>query len=170
MIDIMTEPDRSENERACRRRRGTLPETPLGSDDLFRLAARSRLDLARTARTGAGPGVAATRNAALSLWPATGVTGPTRRHDWELLLALHLRPEPWDGLITTDSSILNQGPVTVIARVPSPPRRPRPSPPVGAHQCHVGGAGLRVVAGDEGWSPELGLPAAQDLRVRSASR
>ena len=69
MIDMMTEPDRSENERACRRRRGTLPETPLGSDDLFRLAARSRLDLARTARTGAGPGVAAIRNAALSLWP-----------------------------------------------------------------------------------------------------
>lgn len=30
--------------------------------------------------------------------------------DWELLLALHLHDEPWDGLITTDSSILNQGP------------------------------------------------------------
>lgn len=30
--------------------------------------------------------------------------------DWELLLALRLRPEAWDGLITTDSSILNQGP------------------------------------------------------------
>ncbi len=30
--------------------------------------------------------------------------------DWELLLALHHRPEPWDGLITTDSSMLNQGP------------------------------------------------------------
>jgi hypothetical protein len=29
--------------------------------------------------------------------------------DWELLLALHHHPEPWDGLITTDSSILNQG-------------------------------------------------------------
>jgi hypothetical protein len=30
--------------------------------------------------------------------------------DWQLLLALHHRPEPWDGLITTDSSMLNQGP------------------------------------------------------------
>jgi hypothetical protein len=30
--------------------------------------------------------------------------------DWELLLALHHHTEPWDGLITTDSSILNQGP------------------------------------------------------------
>jgi hypothetical protein len=30
--------------------------------------------------------------------------------DWELLLALHLDPAPWDGLITTDSSMLNQGP------------------------------------------------------------
>jgi hypothetical protein len=30
--------------------------------------------------------------------------------DWELLLALHLHPEPWDGLITTESSILNQRP------------------------------------------------------------
>jgi hypothetical protein len=30
--------------------------------------------------------------------------------DWELLLALHHHAEPWDGLITTDSSILNQGP------------------------------------------------------------
>jgi hypothetical protein len=29
--------------------------------------------------------------------------------DWELLLALHHHPEPWDGLITTDSSILNEG-------------------------------------------------------------
>lgn len=30
--------------------------------------------------------------------------------DWELLLALRQHPEPWDGLITTDSSMLNQGP------------------------------------------------------------
>jgi hypothetical protein len=30
--------------------------------------------------------------------------------DWELLLALHHHEEPWDGLITTDSSMLNQGP------------------------------------------------------------
>jgi hypothetical protein len=30
--------------------------------------------------------------------------------DWELLLALHHHSEPWDGLITTDSSMLNQGP------------------------------------------------------------
>jgi len=30
--------------------------------------------------------------------------------DWELLLALHHHAEPWDGLITTDSSMLNQGP------------------------------------------------------------
>lgn len=30
--------------------------------------------------------------------------------DWELLLALHHHPSPWDGLITTDSSMLNQGP------------------------------------------------------------
>ena len=29
--------------------------------------------------------------------------------DWELLLALHHHPEPWDGLITTDSSMLTQG-------------------------------------------------------------
>jgi hypothetical protein len=28
--------------------------------------------------------------------------------DWELLLALHLHADPWDGLITTDSSMLNQ--------------------------------------------------------------
>lgn len=28
--------------------------------------------------------------------------------DWELLLALHHHREPWDGLITTDSSILRQ--------------------------------------------------------------
>ncbi len=26
--------------------------------------------------------------------------------DWQLFLALHHHPEPWDGLITTDSSIL----------------------------------------------------------------
>lgn len=30
--------------------------------------------------------------------------------DWELLLALHHHPEPWDGLITTDSSMLSQAP------------------------------------------------------------
>lgn len=30
--------------------------------------------------------------------------------DWELLVALHHHADPWDGLITTDSSILNQGP------------------------------------------------------------
>lgn len=30
--------------------------------------------------------------------------------DWELLLALHHHADLWDGLITTDSSMLNQGP------------------------------------------------------------
>jgi hypothetical protein len=30
--------------------------------------------------------------------------------DWELLVALHQHAMPWDGLITTDSSMLNQGP------------------------------------------------------------
>lgn len=30
--------------------------------------------------------------------------------DWELLLALHHHAEAWDGLITTDSSMLKQGP------------------------------------------------------------
>ncbi len=30
--------------------------------------------------------------------------------DWELLLALHPHTAPWDGLITTDSSMLAQGP------------------------------------------------------------
>jgi hypothetical protein len=30
--------------------------------------------------------------------------------DWELLIALHQHSETWDGLITTDSSMLNQGP------------------------------------------------------------
>jgi len=29
--------------------------------------------------------------------------------DWELLLALHHHARAWDGLITTDSSMLNQG-------------------------------------------------------------
>jgi hypothetical protein len=29
--------------------------------------------------------------------------------DWQLLLALHHHAEPWDGLITTDSSMLAQG-------------------------------------------------------------
>jgi hypothetical protein len=28
--------------------------------------------------------------------------------DWELLIALHQRSETWDGLLTTDSSMLNQ--------------------------------------------------------------
>lgn len=28
--------------------------------------------------------------------------------DWELLLALHNDEQPWDGMITTDSSMLNQ--------------------------------------------------------------
>ena len=30
--------------------------------------------------------------------------------DWELLLALHHHARSWDGLITTDSSMLKQGP------------------------------------------------------------
>jgi hypothetical protein len=30
--------------------------------------------------------------------------------DWELLLALHHHADSWDGLITTDSSMLTQGP------------------------------------------------------------
>ncbi len=30
--------------------------------------------------------------------------------DWELLLSLYHHADPWDGLITTDSSMLNQGP------------------------------------------------------------
>jgi hypothetical protein len=30
--------------------------------------------------------------------------------DWELLVALHHHADPWDGLITTDSSMLSQGP------------------------------------------------------------
>lgn len=30
--------------------------------------------------------------------------------DWELLLALHHHHAPWDGLITTDSSMLSQAP------------------------------------------------------------
>lgn len=30
--------------------------------------------------------------------------------DWELLLALYHHEDRWDGLVTTDSSILNQGP------------------------------------------------------------
>ena len=34
--------------------------------------------------------------------------------DWELLLALSLHPQPWDGLITTDSSMLNQGPELAV--------------------------------------------------------
>lgn len=33
--------------------------------------------------------------------------------DWELLLALHHHARPSDGLITTDSSMLNQGPELV---------------------------------------------------------
>jgi hypothetical protein len=31
----------------------------------------------------------------------------TDMDDWELLLALHLHSDPWDGLITTDTSMLN---------------------------------------------------------------
>ena len=34
--------------------------------------------------------------------------------DWELLLTLSLHPEQWDGLITTDSSMLNQGPELAV--------------------------------------------------------
>jgi hypothetical protein len=30
--------------------------------------------------------------------------------DWELLLALHHHAHPWDGLITTDTSMLARGP------------------------------------------------------------
>jgi hypothetical protein len=30
--------------------------------------------------------------------------------DWELLVALYHHTDPWDGLITTDSGMLNQGP------------------------------------------------------------
>ncbi len=30
--------------------------------------------------------------------------------DWEVLLALHHHPRAWDGLITTDNSMLNQAP------------------------------------------------------------
>jgi hypothetical protein len=30
--------------------------------------------------------------------------------DWQILLALHHHGRPWDGLITTDASMLNQGP------------------------------------------------------------
>jgi hypothetical protein len=37
----------------------------------------------------------------------------TRPRRLGALLALHQRPEPWDGLITTDSAILNQGPELV---------------------------------------------------------
>ncbi len=28
--------------------------------------------------------------------------------DWQVLLALHLHPRPWDGLVTSDDSMLNQ--------------------------------------------------------------
>ena len=34
--------------------------------------------------------------------------------DWELLLALSLHAQQWDGLITTDSSMLNQGPELAV--------------------------------------------------------
>lgn len=34
--------------------------------------------------------------------------------DWELLLALSLHAQHWDGLITTDSSMLNQGPELAV--------------------------------------------------------
>lgn len=34
--------------------------------------------------------------------------------DWEIMLALHHHERPWDGLITTDSSILNQPPELAV--------------------------------------------------------
>lgn len=34
--------------------------------------------------------------------------------DWQVLLALHHHPRPWDGLITTDSSMLNQARELVV--------------------------------------------------------
>ncbi len=34
--------------------------------------------------------------------------------DWEVLLALHHHSRAWDGLITTDSSMLNQAPELVV--------------------------------------------------------
>jgi hypothetical protein len=34
--------------------------------------------------------------------------------DWEIMLALHHHERAWDGLITTDSSILNQPPELVV--------------------------------------------------------
>jgi hypothetical protein len=37
--------------------------------------------------------------------------------DWEILLALHHHSRTWDGLITTDSSMLNQAPeLSVVAQ------------------------------------------------------
>jgi hypothetical protein len=37
-------------------------------------------------------------------------TRMSRLDDWELLLSLHHHSDAWDGLITTDSSMLSQGP------------------------------------------------------------
>lgn len=34
--------------------------------------------------------------------------------DWQIMLALHHDKRPWDGLITTDSSILNQAPELAV--------------------------------------------------------
>jgi hypothetical protein len=34
--------------------------------------------------------------------------------DWELLLALHNHAEPWDGLVTTDTRMLRQGPELAV--------------------------------------------------------
>ncbi|HWM54981.1 MAG TPA: hypothetical protein VNO20_06305 [Solirubrobacterales bacterium] len=34
--------------------------------------------------------------------------------DWQIMLALHHHERPWDGLITTDSSILNQPPELAV--------------------------------------------------------
>jgi hypothetical protein len=34
--------------------------------------------------------------------------------DWEVLLALHHHVRPWDGLITTDSSMLNEAPSLAV--------------------------------------------------------
>ena len=39
--------------------------------------------------------------------------------DWEIMLALHHHERPWDGLITTDSSILNQPPELAGQDVPA---------------------------------------------------
>lgn len=36
--------------------------------------------------------------------------------DWEILLALHHHERPWDGLVTTDSSMLNQARELAVLR------------------------------------------------------